>query len=159
MPDHARAATDTRRWAHYFGALIRDLRDTYELRVGEPLTVAQLAARTDYSPSMLGAIERGESLPESGRRVQSFDDALHADDQLKTLWPVVQRLGHRTIDELASTTDLTIAGYRENGNSALPQGDACGTPRTIPTGRAGTVRSKPAVQRRRAGPPNARTSL
>jgi transcriptional regulator with XRE-family HTH domain len=123
MPAPRKSSDRYKSMAHYFGALIRDLRDTYELRIGEPLTVAQLTARTGYSPSMLGAIERGESLPESGIRVQSLDDALHANGRLKTLWPVVQRLGHRTIDELASTTNRTIAGYRENGNSALPQGD------------------------------------
>ncbi|MBB4705173.1 helix-turn-helix domain-containing protein [Sphaerisporangium siamense] len=109
--------------AHYFGALIRDLRDSYELRVGEPLTVAQLSIRTGYSPSMLGAIERGESLPESGLRVQSIDDALHADGQLKTLWPVVQRLGHCPIDDLASTTNRATESYRENGSSTLLHGD------------------------------------
>ncbi|MDH2424990.1 helix-turn-helix transcriptional regulator [Sphaerisporangium sp. TRM90804] len=109
--------------AHYFGALVRDLRDTYELRTGEPMTVGRLAARTGYSPSMLGAVERGESLPESGQRVQAIDDALRADGHLKTLWPVVQRLGHRPLDELASTTNRTIAGYREYGNSALAEED------------------------------------
>ncbi|MFC6082454.1 helix-turn-helix domain-containing protein [Sphaerisporangium aureirubrum] len=110
--------------AHYFGALIRDLRDSYEIRIGAPLTVAQLAARTGYSASMLGSIERGESLPESGSRVQAIDDALRADGQLRKLWPVVQRLGHRTLDELATATNRTIASYRENGNGgALPQGD------------------------------------
>ncbi|WP_344941265.1 helix-turn-helix transcriptional regulator [Sphaerisporangium flaviroseum] len=123
MPAPRKSTDRYKSMAHYFGALIRDLRDSYELRVGEPLTVAQLSARTDYSPSMLGSIERGESLPESGRRVQAIDDALHADGQLKMLWPVVQRLGHCTIDELASATNRTIAGYRENGSSALPQGD------------------------------------
>ncbi len=123
MPAPRKSTDRYKSMAHYFGALIRDLRDSYELRVGEPLTVAQLSARTGYSPSMLGSIERGESLPESGLRVQTIDDALHADGQLRTLWPVVQRLGHCTIDELASATNRTIAGYRENGSSALPQGD------------------------------------
>jgi hypothetical protein len=90
-----RKSTDRyRSMAHYFGALVRNLRDSYELRVGEPLAVTQLSARTGYSPSMLGSIERGESLPESGLRVQAIDDALHADGQLKTLWPMVQRLEH-----------------------------------------------------------------
>ncbi|WP_424535099.1 hypothetical protein ACOZ38_33710 [Sphaerisporangium viridialbum] len=123
MPTPRKSTDRYRSMAHYFGALIRDLRDSYELRVGEPLTVAPLSARTGYSPSMLGSIERGESLPESGLREQAIDDALHADGQLKTLWPVVQRLGHCTLDELTSATNRAIPGYRENGSSALPQGD------------------------------------
>ncbi|MET8142273.1 helix-turn-helix transcriptional regulator [Sphaerisporangium sp. NPDC005288] len=110
--------------AHYFGSIVRDLRDSYERRVGEPITVAQLAQRTGYSTSMLGAIERGRCLPESGARVQAIDDALCADGQLKTLWPLVQRLGNTTLDELATATNLTISGYRENGSGGiLPQGD------------------------------------
>ena len=123
MPAPRKNSDRYRSMAHYFGALIRDLRDSYELRVGEPLTVAELAARAGYSASMIGQLERGESLPESGRRVQSLDDALHANGQLKTLWPMVQRLGHCPIDELASATNRIIAGYRENGTSALPNGD------------------------------------
>ncbi|MEV6986152.1 helix-turn-helix transcriptional regulator [Sphaerisporangium sp. NPDC051017] len=123
MPAPRKSTDRYKSMAHYFGALIRDLRDSYELRVGEPLTVAQLAARTGYSPSMLGAIERGQNLPESGVRIQAIDDALRAEGQLKVLWPVVQRLGHCTLDELASATNRTIAGYREYGSSALPQGD------------------------------------
>jgi transcriptional regulator with XRE-family HTH domain len=78
MPASRKSSDRYRSMAHYFGALIRDLRDTYELRVGEPLTVAQLAARAGYSASMIGQIERGESLPESGQRVQSLDVALYA---------------------------------------------------------------------------------
>ncbi|RCG22458.1 XRE family transcriptional regulator [Sphaerisporangium album] len=109
--------------ATYIGALIRDLRDSYELRVGEPLTVARLAARTGYSASMIGQIERGESLPESGTRVQALDDALQAQGQLKILWPLVQRLGHRPIDELSAATNPTTPSYRENGPCALTRGD------------------------------------
>ncbi|GII75689.1 hypothetical protein Sru01_06710 [Sphaerisporangium rufum] len=109
--------------AHYFGALVRDLRDSYELRVGHRLTVDRLGARTGYSASMLGSIERGECLPESGTRVQSLDDALHAAGQLKILWPLVQRLGHRPIDELVEATNSALRSYRENGTRYLPQGE------------------------------------
>jgi hypothetical protein len=110
--------------AHFFGALIRDLRDSYETRVGEPLTIALLATRTGYSASMIGQLERGESLPESGVRVRALDDALHARGQLKTLWPLVQRLGHRSLDELSAiATNRNTQGYRENGTCALAQGD------------------------------------
>ncbi|MEO3809446.1 helix-turn-helix transcriptional regulator [Sphaerisporangium sp. B11E5] len=110
--------------AHYFGALLRDLRDSYEVRVGEPLTIAHLAARVGYSASMIGQIERGESLPESGARVQALDDALDARGQLKTLWPLVQRLGHRSLDELSAiATNRITTGYRDNVTCALAQGD------------------------------------
>ncbi|GII85650.1 hypothetical protein Ssi03_36400 [Sphaerisporangium siamense] len=123
MPAPRKNSDRYRSMAHYFGALIRDLRDTYELRVGDPLTVAELAARAGYSASMIGQLERGESLPESGQRVQALDDALRADGQLKTVWPLVQRLGHCSIDDLAATTIRIIAGYRENGSGSLPEGD------------------------------------
>ncbi|GII76609.1 hypothetical protein Sru01_15910 [Sphaerisporangium rufum] len=109
--------------AHYFGALVRDLRDSYELRVGHRLTVDLLGARTGYSASMLGSIERGECLPESGTRVQSLDDALRAGGQLKILWPVVQRLGHCPLDDLAAATNAAKPGYRESGSNALFPGD------------------------------------
>ncbi|GGK77062.1 multiprotein-bridging factor 1 family protein [Sphaerisporangium melleum] len=124
MPAPRKSIDRYKSMAHYFGSLVRDLRDSYERRVGKPLTVAQLAAKTGYSPSMLGAIERGRCLPDSGGRVQAIDDALCADGQLKTLWPLVQRLGNTTLDELATATNLTISGYRENGSGGiLPQGD------------------------------------
>jgi transcriptional regulator with XRE-family HTH domain len=109
--------------AHYFGALIRDFRDTYELRIGEPMTIAQLAERAGYSSSMIGQLERGESLPESGQRVQALDDALRAGGELRKVWPLVQRLGHRTIDELAAATNRVIGGYRDNQSEALSDGD------------------------------------
>ncbi|MET8159279.1 helix-turn-helix transcriptional regulator [Sphaerisporangium sp. NPDC005289] len=123
MPAPRKSSDRYRSMAHYFGALIRDLRDSYESRVGEPLTMSHLAARTGYSASMIGQIERGETLPESGARVESLDDALHAGGQLKTLWPLVQRLGHRPLEELAATTKRINPGYRENAPCALAGGD------------------------------------
>ncbi|MEU9889711.1 helix-turn-helix transcriptional regulator [Sphaerisporangium sp. NPDC051011] len=123
MPALRKSSDRYRSMATYFGALIRDLRDSHELRVGEPLTVARLAALTGYSPSMIGQIERGESLPESGTRVQALDDTLQAQGQLKILWPLVQRLGHRPIDELSTATNSITPGYRENGPCALTRGD------------------------------------
>ncbi|MCW2878001.1 MAG: hypothetical protein JWQ95_2101 [Sphaerisporangium sp.] len=56
MPAPRKSTDRYRSMAHYFGALVRDLRDSYELRVGEPLAVTQLSARLGYSPSMLGSI-------------------------------------------------------------------------------------------------------
>ncbi|MGW4641028.1 helix-turn-helix domain-containing protein [Sphaerisporangium sp. NPDC004334] len=123
MPAPRKSSDRYQSMAHYFGALIRDLRDSYESRVGEPLTMAHVSARTGYSASMIGQIERGETLPESGTRVESLDDALHAGGQLKTLWPLVQRLGHRPLEELAATTKRIIPGYRENAPCALAGGD------------------------------------
>jgi tetratricopeptide (TPR) repeat protein len=55
--------------------------------------------------------------------VQALDDALQAQGQLKMLWPLVQRLGHRPIDELSAATNRITPGYRENGTCALTQGD------------------------------------
>ncbi|MFB9250415.1 multiprotein-bridging factor 1 family protein [Sphaerisporangium melleum] len=109
--------------AHYFGALIRDLRDSYEARVGERLTMAELASRAGYSASVIGQIERGEALPETGKRVRALDDALRADGQLTLLWPVVQRLGNHPINDLAAATNRITRGYRENGTCALTGGD------------------------------------
>jgi len=105
MPARRKNPDRYRSLAHYFGARIRDLRDSYEERVGTPLGLARLAARTGYSPSMISAIERGEHLPDSRARVQSLDAELNADGELTTLWPLVQRLGRYPIDELASAID------------------------------------------------------
>ncbi|MDH2430368.1 helix-turn-helix transcriptional regulator [Sphaerisporangium sp. TRM90804] len=123
MPALRKSSDRYRSMATYFGALIRDLRDSHELRVGEPLTVSLLASRTGYSPSMIGQIERGESLPETGARVAALDDALQAQGQLKTLWPLVQRLGHRPMDELSAATNTLNPGYREKVPCALTGGD------------------------------------
>ena len=105
MPARRKNPDRYRSLAHYFGARIRDLRDSYEERVGTPLGLARLAARTGYSPSMISAIERGEHLPDSGARVRSLDEELNAEGELITLWPLVQRLGRYPIDELASAID------------------------------------------------------
>ncbi|MEO3808772.1 helix-turn-helix transcriptional regulator [Sphaerisporangium sp. B11E5] len=123
MPAPRKNSDRYRSMAHYFGALIRDLRDSYELRIGEPMTVAQLADRAGYSASMIGQLERGESLPDSGRRVQELDDALRAGGELRKVWPLVQRLGHRTIDDLATATNRGIEGYRDNQSEAHVDGD------------------------------------
>ncbi|MFC6080794.1 helix-turn-helix domain-containing protein [Sphaerisporangium aureirubrum] len=123
MPAPRKNSDRYRSMAHYFGALIRDLRDSYETRIGEPMTVARLADRAGYSVSMIGQLERGESLPESGQRVQALDDALRAGGELRKVWPLVQRLGHRTIDELAAATNRAIGGYRDNQSGVLLDGD------------------------------------
>ncbi|MFC7384274.1 helix-turn-helix domain-containing protein [Sphaerisporangium rhizosphaerae] len=123
MPAPRKSSDRYRSMAHYFGALIRDLRDSYESRVGEPLTMSHLAARTGYSASMIGQIERGETLPESGTRVRTLDNALRAEGQLILLWPVVQRLGNHPINDLAAATNRITRGYRENGPCALIGGD------------------------------------
>jgi hypothetical protein len=101
--------------AHYFGARVRDLRDTYEERVGSPLRLTDLAARTGYSVSMIGGIERGDHLPDGGDRVKALDDVLAAGGELICLWPLVQRLGRQPIDELVAATD---SGNNRNG---IPQ--------------------------------------
>ncbi|MEV5410498.1 helix-turn-helix transcriptional regulator [Thermopolyspora sp. NPDC052614] len=84
---------------------MRDLRDSYPERVGESLTIAQLAARSGYSVSMIGAIERGENLPDGGDRVRALDDALCASGQLIGLWPLVQRLGRHRVDDLIAAVE------------------------------------------------------
>lgn len=63
MPAPRKSTDRYRSMAHYFGALVRDLRDSYELRVGEPLAVTQLSARTGYSPSMLGSSSGAKASP------------------------------------------------------------------------------------------------
>jgi transcriptional regulator with XRE-family HTH domain len=123
MPAARKSIDRYKSMAHYFGSVVRNLRDTYEIRVGDPLTIAQLAERTGYSTSMIGAIERGASLPESGSRVQAIDDALHAGGQLRSMWPLVQRFGHYPIDELAAATNLTLGGYREGRTNSFSPGD------------------------------------
>jgi transcriptional regulator with XRE-family HTH domain len=102
--------------AHYFGARIRDLRDSYEERIGRPLGLNEFAARTGYSRSMISAIERGEHLPENGDRVRLIDHTLKADGELTGMWPLVQRLGRRPIDELIAAADSG------NNHSVIPQG-------------------------------------
>jgi len=102
--------------AHYFGARIRDLRDSYEERIGRPLGLNEFAARTGYSRSMISAIERGEHLPENGDRVRLIDHTLKADGELTCMWPLVQRLGRRPIDELIAAADSG------NNHSVIPQG-------------------------------------
>src|SRR5690349_13691562 len=98
MPARRKQPERYRSLAHFFGARVRDLRDSYEERVGSPLRLADLAERTGYSPSMISAIERGEHLPDGGNRVRSLDEVLVAEGELICLWPLVQRLGRHPID-------------------------------------------------------------
>ncbi|MEV5410270.1 helix-turn-helix transcriptional regulator [Thermopolyspora sp. NPDC052614] len=101
--------------AHYFGARVRDLRDSYDQRVGSPLRLGDFASRTGYSPSMISAIERGEHLPDGGDRVKALDEVLAANGELIRLWPLVQRLGRHSIDDLVAAAD---SGNNRNG---IPQ--------------------------------------
>lgn len=116
MPGHRKNPDRYRSLAHYFGARIRDLRDSYEHRIGRRLSLTELAARTGYSPSMINAIERGEHLPDGGDRVRLIDRTLRAEGELMCMWPLVQRLGRRPIDEL-----ITASGSGNN-HSVIPQG-------------------------------------
>ncbi|MEV5409185.1 helix-turn-helix transcriptional regulator [Thermopolyspora sp. NPDC052614] len=115
MPARRKQPERYRSLAHFFGARVRDLRDSYDERVGSPLRLAALAERTGYSPSMISAIERGEHLPDGGDRVRALDEALAADGELICLWPLVQRLGRHPIDELVAAAD---SGNNRNG---IPQ--------------------------------------
>jgi len=116
MPGHRKNPDRYRSLAHYFGTRIRDLRDSYEHRIGRRLSLTELAARTGYSPSMINAIERGEHLPDGGDRVRLIDRTLRAEGELMCMWPLVQRLGRRPIDEL-----ITASGSGNN-HSVIPQG-------------------------------------
>ncbi len=116
MPARRKKLERYRSLAHYFGARIRDLRDSYEHRTGRRLSLYEFAARTGYSPSMINAIERGHHLPENGDRVRLIDETLDANGELICMWPLVQRLGRRPIDELIAAADSG------NNNSVIPQG-------------------------------------
>ena len=100
MPARRKQPERYRSLAHFFGARVRDLRDSYDERIGSPLRLADLASRTGYSPSMISAIERGEHLPDGGDRVRALDEVLAADGELICLWPLVRllsRFEHRQI--------------------------------------------------------------
>jgi transcriptional regulator with XRE-family HTH domain len=115
MPARRKHPERYRSLAHFFGARVRDLRDSYEERVGSPLRLTDFASRTGYSVSMIGGIERGDHLPDGGDRVRALDEVLAAGGELVCLWPLVQRLGRQPIDELIAAAD---SGNNGNG---IPQ--------------------------------------